>query len=50
MRRAWKINSYKMLVQIPERKRPVEKPKRTWEENIKVDLKQVGRRRDNSVV
>jgi hypothetical protein len=30
------------LVGKPEGKRPLERPRRTWEDNIKMDLKKVG--------
>jgi hypothetical protein len=32
---------YKVLVGNPEGKRPFGRPKRRWEENIKMDLQQV---------
>jgi hypothetical protein len=32
---------YRVLVRKPERKRPLERPKCTWEDNIKMDLKEV---------
>jgi hypothetical protein len=32
----------KVLVGKPEGKRPLERPRRTWEDNIKMDLKNVG--------
>jgi len=33
---------YRGLVGKPERKRPLGKPRRRWEHNIKVDLQEVG--------
>ena len=34
---------HKVLVEKPERKRPLGRPRRRWEDNIKMDLKEVGR-------
>jgi hypothetical protein len=34
-----KRNVYKVLVGIPEGKRPLGRPKLRWEDNIKIDLK-----------
>jgi hypothetical protein len=34
-------NAYKMLVGRPEGKRPVGNPRHRWENNIKVDLKEL---------
>jgi hypothetical protein len=36
---------HRALVRKPERKRPLGKPKRRWENNIKMDLQEVGRGR-----
>ena len=33
---------HRVLVGKPERKRPLERPRRRWEDNIKVDLQEVG--------
>ena len=33
---------FRVLMRKPERKRPLERPKCTWEDNIKMDLKEVG--------
>ena len=33
---------YKVLVGKPEGKRPLGRPKRRWEDNIKMDLQEVG--------
>jgi hypothetical protein len=49
MRWAWNVarmgnikNAYKVLVRRHERKRPLVRYKRRWEDNIKVDLKEIG--------
>jgi hypothetical protein len=34
--------AYKLLVGKPEGKRPLGRPKRTWENNIKMHLKEMG--------
>ena len=34
---------YKVLVGKPEEKRPLGKPRRRWENNIKMELQEVGR-------
>ena len=34
---------HKVLVGKPEGKRPFGRPRRTWEDNIKMDLEEVGR-------
>ena len=34
---------YKVLVGKPEGKRPLGRPRRRWEDNIKMDLQKVGR-------
>jgi hypothetical protein len=33
---------YRVLVGKPEGKRPLERPRRIWEDNIKMDLQEVG--------
>jgi hypothetical protein len=33
---------YRVLVGKPEGKRPLGKPRRRWEDNIKIDLQEVG--------
>jgi hypothetical protein len=38
MRRVW----YRVLVRIPEGKRPLGRPSCRWEDNIKMDLEEVG--------
>jgi hypothetical protein len=37
-----KINAYRILVGKPERKRPLGRPKRRWDDNIKIDLREIG--------
>jgi len=36
-------NSYGVLVGKPEGKRPLGRPRRRWEDNIKIDLQEVWR-------
>jgi hypothetical protein len=38
-----KRNVYRILVGKPEEKRPLRRPRRRWEDNIKMDLKEIGR-------
>jgi hypothetical protein len=33
---------YRVLVGRPEGKRPLERPRRRWEDNIKLDLREIG--------
>jgi len=33
---------YRVLVEKPKRNRPLGKPRRRWEDNIKMDLQEVG--------
>ena len=35
-------NAYRVLVGKPEGKRPLDRPRRRWEDNIKMDLREVG--------
>ena len=35
-------NAYKVLVEKPESKRPLGRPRCRWEDNIKMDLREVG--------
>ena len=35
-------NAYRVLVRKPEGKRPLGRPRRRWEDNIKMDLREVG--------
>jgi hypothetical protein len=37
-----KRNAHRVLVGKPERKRPLGRPRRRWEDNIKMDLKKIG--------
>jgi hypothetical protein len=37
-----KRNAYRILVENPKGKRPLESPRRRWENNIKVDLREIG--------
>jgi hypothetical protein len=34
--------AYRALVGIPEGRRPLGRPRRRWEDNIKMDLREVG--------
>jgi hypothetical protein len=41
--RMWeKSNAYRILVGTPEGKRPLGRPRRRWEDNIKMDLREIG--------
>jgi hypothetical protein len=35
-------NKYKILFGKPEEKRPVARPERRWEDNIRMDLREIG--------
>jgi hypothetical protein len=37
-----KRNAYRILVGKQERKRPLERPRRRWEDNIKMELRERG--------
>jgi hypothetical protein len=37
-----KRNAYRILVGKPERKRPLGRPRRRWEDNIIIDLREIG--------
>jgi hypothetical protein len=37
-----KRNAYRILVGKPERKRPLGRPRRRWEDNIKMDIREIG--------
>jgi hypothetical protein len=37
-----KRNAYRILVGKPEGKKPLGKPKRRWEDNIKINLREIG--------
>jgi hypothetical protein len=36
------LGVYRVLVGRPEKKRPLARPRRTWEDNIKMDLREIG--------
>jgi hypothetical protein len=36
------MNAYRVLVGKPERKRPLRRPRRRWEDNRKMDLREIG--------
>jgi hypothetical protein len=38
-----KTNAYRILVRKPERKRPLGRSRRRWVDNIKIDLREIGR-------
>jgi hypothetical protein len=35
-------NAYRILVDMPEGKRPLGRPRRRWVHNIKMDLREIG--------
>jgi hypothetical protein len=37
-----KRNAYRILVEKPEGKRPLRRPRRRWMDNIKIDLREIG--------
>jgi hypothetical protein len=37
-----KRNAYRLLVEKPERKRRLGRPRRGWVDNIKIDLREIG--------
>jgi hypothetical protein len=39
------ISAYKMLVRKHEWKKPLGRPRPRWEDNIRMDLREIGRRR-----
>jgi hypothetical protein len=39
---AWRRGVHRLLVGKPEGKRPLGRPRRRWEGNVKMDLKEVG--------
>jgi hypothetical protein len=36
-----KRNAYRILVETPEGNRPLERPRRRWEDNIKMGLREI---------
>jgi hypothetical protein len=36
------MNAYRILVGNPEGKRPLGRPRRRWEDNIRIDLREIG--------
>jgi hypothetical protein len=36
-------NAYNILVGKPERKRPLGRPRRRWEDNFSIDIREIGR-------
>jgi hypothetical protein len=38
------INAYNILFGKPEGKRPLGRPRRRWEDNIRMDLREIGRK------
>jgi hypothetical protein len=39
---AWERNVYKILMGKPEGKRPLGRPRRRWEDGIRMDLREIG--------
>jgi hypothetical protein len=39
---AWERKLYKVLVGKPEGKRPLGRPRRRWEDEIRMDLREIG--------
>jgi hypothetical protein len=37
------MNPYRILVGKPKGKRPLERPRHRWMDNIKIDLREIGR-------
>jgi hypothetical protein len=37
-----KMNAYRILVGMPEGKRPLGRPRRRWVNNIKMDIREIG--------
>jgi hypothetical protein len=38
---AWGSGVYRVLVERPEGRRPLGRPRRRWEDNIKMDLREI---------
>jgi hypothetical protein len=41
-RMGWEGHAYKILMGKPERKRPIDRQRRRWMDNIKMDLRGIG--------
>jgi hypothetical protein len=39
---AWERNAYKVLMGKPEGKRPLGRPRRRWENGMRMDLREIG--------
>jgi hypothetical protein len=39
---AWERNVYKVLMRKPEGRRPLVRPRRRWEDRIRMDLREIG--------
>jgi hypothetical protein len=39
---AWERNMYRFLMGKPEGKRPLGRPRRRWEDGIRMDLRKIG--------
>jgi hypothetical protein len=39
---AWERNVYKVLMGMPEGRRPLGRPRRSWEDRIRMDLRKIG--------
>jgi hypothetical protein len=47
MKHAWgRRVAYSVLMENPEGKRPLGRPRRVWDDNIKMDLQEMGRGRE----
>jgi hypothetical protein len=38
---AWERNVYRVMIGKPERKRPLGRPRRRWEDGIRMDLREI---------
>jgi len=38
----WRVQVYRVLMGKPEGKRPLGRPRRRWEDNINIDLQEMG--------
>jgi hypothetical protein len=39
---AWERNVYRILMAKPEEKTPLDRPRRGWEDGIRMDLREIG--------